>query len=339
MMFTPSSSTRRPMVSVIVPFTHERDLAAKCLESICRQSIQDMEIICVDNHADSETRRHIDSAAHCDQRLIVMECKAQGAGPARNTGLQVARGKYVIFVDADDLLYDAASIRSLYDAAESTKADIARGNVYVLWVEADSYCALETLGVQIWFTRQALTCYKDEPLLWLPVQHQAYLFNREFLTYHGLSYPSLLRGQDQPFLINALLSSTAIAVTNCPTYVYRKGHRAHDVLAETRNYCDRMISIRMIKSALLKRRLEVQWHLVFARMAKYIERATCGFPELRTAEVMGVIQDIIRGLDRFGKLDYQPYTLGSSGQNLLRHALKEAWTCAPRPCGRSCSNN
>ena len=320
-MSTSSSSTRAPMVSVVVPFTYERDLIAKCLESIRRQSIQEMEIICVDNHADPETRKHVDLAARCDRRLVVVECKAQGAGPARNKGLQVARGKYVIFVDADDFLYDAASIRSLYEAAESTKADLARGNVYVWWAKAGSYCALETLGVRIWFTRQALTRYEKEPLLWLPVQHQAYLFNRDFLTSCLFSYPRLLRGQDQPFLMSVLLSSTKVVVTDRPTYVYRKGHKVHDLLAEPRNYLDRMISIQMIKSTLLRRRLEVQWHLVFARMAGYMERATCGFPQLRTTDVMGVIQDIVRGLDRFGKLDYRPYTLGSAGQSLLKYAL------------------
>lgn len=314
------------MVSVIIPFTNEHDLIIECLESLRRQSMQEIEIICVDNHADSETRARVELAATTDRRLIVVDCLARGSGPARNKGLQVARGKYVAFVDADDFLYDGASLQSLFVAAESTKADLARGNVHVWSLNADSYCALETLGQRIWFCGQRLVTYEEDPLLWLPVQHQAYLFNRDFLRRRRCFYPSLLRGQDQPFLLNVLLSGPKVVVTDHPTYVYRKGHRDYDVLVEPRNYLDRMISIRMIKAALLERRLEVQWHLVYARMANYMERVTEGVSELRTTGVMSVIQDIVRGLDRFGSLDYRPYSLDCAGQSLLKHALQQGWT-------------
>jgi glycosyltransferase involved in cell wall biosynthesis len=316
---------RTPIVSVIIPFTYEGGLITECLDSVRRQSFPDIEIICVDNHADTDTRNRVVRAASADRRLIAVECKAQGSGPARNKGIETARGRYVAFVDADDFFYSPDSIKCLYEAAETTKADLARGNVYVFWPNTDSYSALETLGQRIWFYEEKLAIYENEPLLWLPVQHQAYLFNRDFLIRRRLTYPSLLRGQDQPFVLSVLLSDAKVIAIDRPTYVYRKGHRTHDLLAEPRNYLDRMTSIRKIKSALLKRGLEVQWHLVYARMASYMERATRGSSELRTTDVMGVIQDIVRGLDRFGSLDYCPYTLGSAGQSLLKHALRQGW--------------
>ena len=318
-------STCTPIVTVIIPFNQEGDLITECLASLRRQTMGELEIICVDNNADQETRDCVERAASADRRLILVKCKAQGSGSARNKGIQVARGKYIAFVDADDFLYDSASIQSLYEAAETTKADLARGNVYIWSTDVGPYFALETLGQRIWFYEQKLATYENEPLLWLPVQHQAYLFNKDFLVQRRLFYPNLLRGQDQPFLLNVLLSDAKVAVTDHPTYVYRKGHRAHDLLTEPHNYLDRMISIRMIKSALLSRGLEVQWHLMYARMACYLERAAGSSPELRTTDVMAVIQDIVRGLGRFGSFDYHPYSLGCAGQSLLKHALQQRW--------------
>lgn len=309
-------STYIPKVSVIVPFTVEQDMITVCLDSICGQSLSQLEIICVDNNADQGTREQVESLAATDERIVVVECKTEGSGPARNKGIQIARGKYVAFVDADDFFHDDDSIKVLYDAAESTNANLARGNVYVWSTDTDSYAALETVGQQIWFYEDKLAMYETEPLLWLPVQHQAYLFNRDFLVRHRLFYPDLLRGQDQPFLLDVLLSDAKVAVTSRPTYVYRKGHKTSDSLRSPRNYLDRMISIRMSKDTLLKRGLEKQWHLIYARMACYIERATDESPALRTAGVIEVIQEIVSELDQFGNLDYRPYDLSSAEQNL-----------------------
>lgn len=314
-----------PIVSIIIPFTREGGLITECLESVLGQSVPNIEVVCVDNHADSSTKGRVLRAASADPRLVVVECNTQGSGPARNKGIETARGRYVAFVDADDYFHDADSLKTLLEAAETTKADLARGNVYVWATSSDSYSALETLGQTIWFCEQKLATYEHEPLLWLPVQHQAYLFKRDFLKRRNLIYPSLLRGQDQPFLLSVLLSGASVIAVARPTYVYRKGHMARDTLAEPRSYLDRMISIRMIKSALLKRGLQVQWHLVYARMAGYMERATSGPSELRTTSVMEVIQDIVRGLDRFGTLDYRPYALSSAGQRLLEQTLNQGW--------------
>ncbi len=316
-----------PIVSVVVPCTAERHLVTICLQTIRNQSLQHLEIICIDNHADSETRSLVDQIAATDRRVRVAECKTRGSGPARNKGIQVARGKYVAFVDADDFLPNPASLQLLYEAAETRKADLARGNVYVWRGGAAAYSALDTLGQRIWFYGQTLTTYEKEPLLWLPVQHQAYLFRRDYLVRRRLFYPHLLRGQDQPFLLNVMLSGPKVVVTDHPAYVYRKGHRGYDVLAQPRNYLDRMISIKMIKSALLERRLEVQWHLVFARMANYMERVTVNFPRrVPRTGLMRVIGDIVCGLGRFGTLDYRPYNLGSAGQDLLKQAMQHGWT-------------
>ncbi len=317
---------RIPKVSVIIPCTCEGILITACLDSVRRQSLPDIEIICVDNHADPNTRSRVVNAASADRRLIVVECNEPGSGPARNKGIEIARGKYVAFVDADDFFHSTDSLRFLYEAAETSKADLARGNVYVWRSDTDSYGVLETLGQRIWFCKEGLATYESEPLLWLPVQHQAFLFNRDFLVQRRLLYPSLLRGQDQPFLLSVLLSDANVVTVDRTTYIYRKGHKTRDTLAEPRRYLDRMVSIRMIKSALLKRGLEVQWHLVYARMAGYMERARAGAPEHRTTNMMEVIRDISRGMERFGSLDYRPYALGAAGTTLLNQTLLSGWT-------------
>ncbi len=112
-----------PRISIVVPvYNVERYLNA-CLESLLRQTLQEIEIICVDDASTDSSRTILDILAGQDARLTVLaHASNQGLSAARNTGLRAVRSPWLLFVDSDDLASSRLCERTLA-AAESHEAD------------------------------------------------------------------------------------------------------------------------------------------------------------------------------------------------------------------------
>ena len=109
-------------VSVIIPVhDSERSLRA-CLDSLCAQTLRDIEIICVDDGSGDSSRDIIGEYSARDSRISLICQRNSGAGAARNRGLQAACGKYVVFLDSDDV-FEVAMLELMYRRLESASAD------------------------------------------------------------------------------------------------------------------------------------------------------------------------------------------------------------------------
>lgn len=117
-------------ISVIVPMYKCESFVDSFLDMICAQSYQNIEIICVLDGLNSEIEEKVRSKAKEDERISCIVQEHAGAGTARNNGLQLAKGKYVTFLDADDL-YHPQFLEKLVTKAEEFNADIAQCS-YVL---------------------------------------------------------------------------------------------------------------------------------------------------------------------------------------------------------------
>lgn len=111
-------------VSVIIPIYNVEKYLARCLDSVVKQSLKDIEIICIDDGSTDGSSKITENYAKKDKRISVIYQKNKGVGSARNTGIRVARGKYISFVDGDDWI-DLDFLEKLYNAAESSGADAA----------------------------------------------------------------------------------------------------------------------------------------------------------------------------------------------------------------------
>lgn len=95
--------------SIIVPVYKVEKYLEKCIDSILSQTFTDYELILVDDGSPDNCPRICDEYSLKDERIIVIHQKNGGLSCARNSGLRVARGKYLMFIDSDDaLLYDDA---------------------------------------------------------------------------------------------------------------------------------------------------------------------------------------------------------------------------------------
>lgn len=92
------------MISVIIPVYNTAAYLEKCLDSVCGQTYQKLEIICVDDGSTDGSEKIVDDYAGKDSRITVIHKSNGGEGSARNIGLQHSTGEYVAFLDSDDWL-------------------------------------------------------------------------------------------------------------------------------------------------------------------------------------------------------------------------------------------
>ena len=94
----------QPKVSVIIPAYNCERFIGKCIESVCNQTYQNIEILIINDGSKDNTKNIINSFVNKDYRIVYIEQKNSGPSTARNTGLDNANGEYVIFVDSDDTI-------------------------------------------------------------------------------------------------------------------------------------------------------------------------------------------------------------------------------------------
>lgn len=120
-------------VSIIVPVYNGAAYIVRCLESIVNQTEKVIEIIVVDDGSEDETAILVDELAQHDKRIKVIHKTNGGLSSARNAGLRLAVGEYIMFVDGDDWL-SCNAVENLYIFAQRHNADILR----FMWVIEDT---------------------------------------------------------------------------------------------------------------------------------------------------------------------------------------------------------
>lgn len=114
----------QPLVSIIVPCYGVEKYLDRCLESLVNQTLRDIEIILVDDKSPDNVPQMCDEWSRRDERIkVIHKIKNEGLGYARNSGLEIATGKYVAFVDSDDFV-DKKMYQTLYGKAKAVNADV-----------------------------------------------------------------------------------------------------------------------------------------------------------------------------------------------------------------------
>lgn len=117
-------------VSVVVPIYNVEKYIGEMIESLQKQTLREIEIILVDDGSPDKSGDICDKYAKDDERIIVIHKKNGGVSAARNDGLAVAKGEYIIFCDSDDWL-PLDALQKLYEEGEKTDADIVIGDIYL----------------------------------------------------------------------------------------------------------------------------------------------------------------------------------------------------------------
>lgn len=121
----------KPLVSIIVPVYNSADYIGRCLDSIVAQTYENLEILIIDDGSKDSSFLICNRYAEQDKRIKVFKQKNAGAGPARNYGIKLSKGKYLAFVDSDDYI-KKDMIEHLVSLSEENNADISVCGLIVL---------------------------------------------------------------------------------------------------------------------------------------------------------------------------------------------------------------
>ena len=128
---------KTPLISIIIPVYKVEPFLRECLDSIVSQTYQNLEIILVDDGSTDGSGAICDEYAARDGRIIVIHQENQGISGARNAGLDIASGDYVLFVDSDDRI-EPFTCECALKAAIGQQADLVSFGYKVIYESGKS---------------------------------------------------------------------------------------------------------------------------------------------------------------------------------------------------------
>lgn len=208
-------------VSIIVPIYNVENYLQQCLDSIINQTLQDLEIICVDDCGTDKSMDIVNQYAKHDKRIkIISHPHNMGQGAARNTGIKAAQGEYVGFVDSDDFIA-LNYFEKLYTAAIENNADLVQTDFIYYYAETNTYKPFEFKDKIAKFDsrKQKLNSweiYLVSSMCWNK------LCRRSMLKNHHIICPEGVYWEDNLFCMRAAEYANIIIPVSGTIYYYRQ---------------------------------------------------------------------------------------------------------------------
>lgn len=218
-----------PCISIIVPCYKVEQYLDRCLKSLVNQTLKNIEIILVDDGSPDDVPRMCDEWAVRDERIKVIHKQNAGLGFARNSGLEIATGEYVAFVDSDDFV-DLNMYQVLYDEALISQADAVfcgfkREHVDGSWKESNEVATREYWESQAInnFMLDMIACaphVKQERRYQMSVWHAIY--RRSIIEKYKMRFESerVVVSEDLPFQVDFLLRASKVVYLPQSFYYY-----------------------------------------------------------------------------------------------------------------------
>jgi CDP-glycerol glycerophosphotransferase len=221
-----------PRISVVVPFYNNEDLLGDCLQSIAAQSFADLEVIMVDDGSCDGSVAIAAAQAAADPRFTLIRVPNGGPGYARNRGIEKARGQYLAFVDADDMLPSHAYEKMLH-TLEASGSDFLSGNVERIGPAGITPSALHARAIK---GTSIGTHISKAPQLFYDVSVWNKLFRKSFWDANRLTYPEGMLWEDLQAMTRAHVLARAVDVI--PDQIYYWRERGKGALSITQSRTD-----------------------------------------------------------------------------------------------------
>jgi len=209
-------------ISVIVPVHNTEPFLKECLDSVINQTLQEIEIICINDGSTDNCFLILENFKEEDGRIIILNQENKGAGAARNSGLKIAQGEYLAILDSDDI-YDITMLEKMYERAEEMQAEF----VICLSTAFDN-STMKTWNI-MWSALEIeknVFSYKD-----ILKRRQNFdffsgwswdkLFRKSFIEQYQLRFQEISHSNDGYFVIMAMYSAKRISILREPLVKHR----------------------------------------------------------------------------------------------------------------------
>jgi len=223
-----------PAVSVIIPTYNSERYIKSCLTSALTQTLKNIEIICVDDCSTDDTFNIIMEYARQDSRITLVKLPKNtgSASEPRNMGMRMSRGRYIAFLDSDDM-YTKTALEELVTVAEKWKADVVHTEqVYMpedKVIDIDDTTKLKAFSKEVGERCTEPVLETDNLAERVKMFHAGRffgwvhnkLFRRDFLMHKGLTFPKIKVSEDTIFYFKVVCTAPRIVRVPNIMYIYR----------------------------------------------------------------------------------------------------------------------
>lgn len=242
----------KPEISIIVPVYNGEDYLSECLDSITAQSFQDWELIIADDGSDDRTPYIADRYSDSDKRIQVLHLNRCGVSAARNSCIEAAKGDYLAFIDADDLI-EQDYLERLLECAKAGNADIVQCSFMFTDGKGNRTPDPGSTDAVLTGQDEIMDAYANGPVGDIRVSVWAKLFRRELFS--DIRFRTDIRiYEDALYVYRCCRKAGRVCCFKEPLYLYRQCENSvmHSLLSE--RYDDYFLVLEIQKEELKERR-------------------------------------------------------------------------------------
>ncbi len=209
----------KPKISIIIPVYNVEEYLKRCLDSVLGQSFKDIEIIAVNDGSTDSSREILKFYSEDHDNLVIIDQQNGGLSDARNHGLKVAQGKYVMFVDSDDFIV-TDMVEKLYNKAEKDCCDMVICGLIRYYQDTGK----EEIEVPLFQEDQFLTGSEAAEHYLADKGINGYAWNKIYkktlFQDNNIEYPKGMLYEDSPTTFKLLWNSNRVSFLKEPMYYY-----------------------------------------------------------------------------------------------------------------------
>ncbi|MEE1008487.1 MAG: glycosyltransferase [Agathobacter sp.] len=200
-------------VSIIIPVYNVEKYLKRCLDSVCNQAYENLEILIVNDGSKDGSLKICNEYANKYSNIKLLNQENQGLSESRNNGLKAATGEYVMFVDSDDWLCDGA-VNEMVNFMEENQCDVVSSAWNVVYEKGKVRCGInEKMVID---SQKALAMLIDD--IELKNYAWAKLYKKEL--FDGINYPKGQKFEDINTTYKIFLRADKVGITDFVTYNY-----------------------------------------------------------------------------------------------------------------------
>lgn len=326
-------------VSIIVPVYNVETYLCQCMESLCRQTLHNIEIICVNDGSTDGSLAILQRYAERDSRILIIDKENGGYGKAMNIGIEHATGEYIGIVEPDDYV-PLEMYEDLYSVAESNSLDLVKADFYRFKTEENGnmHLAYNHLDKSNQYYNQVLNPSIMPELITLIMNTWSGIYKRDFLKKHHIQHNETPGAsfQDNGFFWQTFIRATRAMFLDRPYYMNRRDNPNSSVNSKDKVYCMN-IEYDFIRDLLMNEPNDVwerfkgyynlkRYHNYMFTLSRigdafkreYIERIAAEFRRSQT------LDELDMGLFSKNEQDKLLFMIKSPGDYYLKYCLKDS---------------
>lgn len=229
---------KKPIVSIVIPVCNVENYLRECLDSVINQTMEELEIICVDDGSKDNSLEILREYEKKDKRVIIISKPNSGYGNTMNVGMDKATGEYIGIVESDDYV-EKNMFERLYQTACKYNAEIVKSDHYIFSTkEGKQNKKIQYICPEEYYNR-VLNADICEEIYDFAMMNWTGIYKTEFIRENNIRHNETPGAsfQDNGFWFQAISLAKSVVMLNEAFYYYRQDNPNSSINSKAKVYC------------------------------------------------------------------------------------------------------